>query len=496
MSHNSNPFDFIPFAKEGPVLKTPQEWLSLGNLRTGRIKVEMKALTPVHIMGEQPMDGKNIKESRFYQRHGKHYIPGSSIRGALRAFIEAASNGWASQLTPYYEKEKKKRTYGFKVVDSETPEQAKISNLLSDKTSIDQDFCIPLSSQKGIDLASFLFGYIPRKTDDKDEFNSAMKGRVNIDDIELNLIQLSFGTGKKCHEIPDLNNSDAFMGGPHPSASSWWYQYPFGIVEDEISTGNKQKISVYHFVGSEFRGRKFYFHHAPDKSVKEYRDFQKWGLLHFFPIQCMEKSTSVVFDIFFNNIPEVLLNVLFFVLEPCVRIRHKIGYGKAYGYGSIDFSIQDIVFQEKGFEDSKCVDVDEIRALIRRQITLYNAEDKNSVACFLHKPSFQMLSFVLGYEKKLENIFTYPCAGQSGFNVSLSKEERHDYNTNLNKLIKKMIDNSMLRFSDGLCDLGKAEGKKIAEILYKVKPTLDFSVYQERSDSYLQLKKANNFSIS
>ena len=98
MSHHPNPFDFVPFAEGEPTLKIPEEWLAYGNLRTGSIKVEMKTLTPVHIVGEQRMEGKNIKESLFYERHGKHYIPGSSIKGVLRGFIEAACNGWASIL--------------------------------------------------------------------------------------------------------------------------------------------------------------------------------------------------------------------------------------------------------------------------------------------------------------------------------------------------------------------------------------------------------------
>ena len=109
MKHNPNPFDFVPFADKEPLLKTAKEWREVGSLRSGRMTITMTALTPVHIVGQQllkssvPRSEPNIKESRFYKRGGKHFFPGSSIRGALRAFIEAASNGWASQLTPYYE---------------------------------------------------------------------------------------------------------------------------------------------------------------------------------------------------------------------------------------------------------------------------------------------------------------------------------------------------------------------------------------------------------
>ncbi|MCA9396180.1 MAG: hypothetical protein KC649_03330, partial [Candidatus Omnitrophica bacterium] len=108
MSHPMNPFDFVPFPTEKPVVKSVDEWFGVGDLKTGYFDVTLKTLTPLHIVGLQDTetDGKRITKSHFLRRGDKAVIPGSTIRGMLRGFMEAACNGWASQMTTHYEKDK------------------------------------------------------------------------------------------------------------------------------------------------------------------------------------------------------------------------------------------------------------------------------------------------------------------------------------------------------------------------------------------------------
>jgi len=497
MSHNPNPFDFVPFDENGPQLKSLEEWMSYGPLRTGRIAVEMKVLTPVHIVGEQPMSGNNIQESRFFKRGDKHYISASSIRGALRAFIEAACNGWVLQLTPYYQKEKKKQTYGFKVVDSETPKNAKISKFLSSSCSIDQRFCVPPSAEQGIDLASFLFGYIPGKPVDKNQFNPAWKGRIIIDDAEVSSSQLSPLYDANHYKVPDLNNQDAFMGGPHPSASSWWYQFPKEIRRDQYG--------VYKFIGLGFRGRKFYFHQDPVNCIKYYNESSDWNKnsdgkdkLYFFPIECIDQNESVSFDIFFDSIPEQLLYILFFALEPGKKIRHKLGYGKAYGYGSIEFSMREVVYQDKGFVEPEAADLNAIRMSIGKQLSLFDSKDTGSIAQFLHRASLDVLSFILWYESSFKAIFSYPCAGEGGFNVDLDKQKRKEYNGILKTVIENTLRLNGVKVSNGnpgdSISLDKGEKISSNPFLFRYKPTLHFEVYQANSTLDKKIKAKRKFS--
>ncbi|MCX6177788.1 MAG: hypothetical protein NT163_00135, partial [Chlorobiales bacterium] len=269
----------------------------------------------------------------------------------------------------------------------------------------------------------------------------------------------------------------------------------------EIPIDNNRTVINYHFIGSGFRGRKFYFHQDPKKSVQKYRDILKWNLLNFAPIECFEKGNSVTFDVFFKNIPEKILNILLFALEPGKRIRHKIGYGKAYGYGSIELSIQDIVYQSKGFNDSISVDLDAIRKTMREQLTNCDTEDKSSIAHFLYKQSLEALSFILWYEESLGYIFTYPSPGENGFNVNHKEEQRTAYNGELRRSIVKSL--KKLKYDPngkGAIKITPQTGKAIAIELKEIKPTLHFAVYQESStdgknEIYTKIKKerANNY---
>lgn len=489
MSHNPNPFDFVPFAEE-PTLKTIEEWMSFGEPRTGRITVEMKALTPVHIVGEQPMSGNNIQESLFYQRHNKHFIPGSSIRGLLRAFVEAACNGWASQLTPYYPRTKRKNqhSYGFKT--HKTIVLKKEENIDIQEPALKECFVKPEDTIKVIDLASFLFGYIPGKSEKKDHFNLAWKGRIAIDDAEVAESQLSFGPNDNHYKIPDLDNKPTFMGGPHPSASSWWYQFPKEII--------KETETDYRFIGSGFRGRKFYFHQDPVKCIGFYESSDDWNGLYYPKIQCINQDESVTFDILFSDIPEQLLNVLLFALEPEWQIRHKIGYGKAYGYGSVEFSIQKLFFHEKGFDDySETNNIDRFREVINGQLSAFDRKNKNSIAHFLCRKSINHLVFILGYEESLEKKFIYPCSGAGGFNVSQRGYERTTYNSELNHEIKITLDFLKLKPDDnGVITITKEQGYSVAMCLREIRPALHFEVYLENSTLDEEFKAKRKFNYS
>jgi hypothetical protein len=421
------------------------------------------------------MNGKNIEESRFYKRSDKYFIPGSSIRGVLRAFIEAACNGWASQLTPYYPRTKhhNKHAYGFQVLENIELKKGEYIDIKD--FSINPKYIKPDIPENGIDLASFLFGYIPGKPGKKDQFNPAWKGRITIDDAEVAESQLSPIKGKNVHEIPDLKDSRAFMGGPHPSASSWWYQFPKEIRIDEYG--------AYRFIGSGLRGRKFYFHQNPKECTRKYFDnLLQWNLLHHVPIQCVEKGNIVSIEIFFKDVPEILLQILCFTLEPGKKIRHKIGYGKAYGYGSVEFSIRSITCQCKGFEDSSTIDLNTTRKSLKEQIITLNDKDENSIARFLHKPSLDDLSFILWYEESIKNTYTYPCPGEAGFNVSQKGEARKDYNKELGRAVKKTLTKYNLNPDEmGVIKILPSQTKKIAIDLHEIKPTLDFEVYRNNS---------------
>ncbi|MBN1227553.1 MAG: hypothetical protein JXA79_11225 [Deltaproteobacteria bacterium] len=486
MAHNMNPFDFVPFPAEKPVLKTIAEWLKSGSLLTGWIESQITALTPVHIVGRQEADGsgRKIIRSHFYRRHGQAYIPASSIRGMLRAFIEAVCNGWAAQLTTYFKKEPEKHQIGFQVLDSrEELEKKECLNLidpefrenhfaLPDGFSMPQKLKEEESEDMKVDLASFLFGYIPPKGD-------GFHGRISIEDAAISPGNLSFNGDT--FRIPDIQ-SDAFMGGGKPSASSWWYQKAYKI---RLNRNNMPE-----FIGSGYRGRKFYYHQDPKKCLEWYFDESKWPRdtrrpLYSCPIECLEeKTSSEPFRIYFEGLPAELLNLLLFTFSPGKRIRHKLGYGKAYGYGSIAFTLHNGQLRT----DTGKTDLAIKQMVPDIHISLLNKDKRERPKwCeFLHLSSLAAMAKILCFEPESTIIFSYPpFSTNAQFPGFLPSVRRGKLNAALIAQQKNALDQDNEFLID---DAGaKLIAKKLAS--KNVRPALHFEVYRETSKDYLTIEK-------
>ena len=412
MSHNMNPFDSGPFPAEKPATKTVVEWQKSDDLLTGWIEAQITALTPVHIVGKQEADrsGRKIIRSYFCRRHGQAYMPSSSIRGMLRAFIEAACNGWTSQLTPYYKKDHGKRHIGFQAIDCR-----EALNKRSELNRIDRDFREKFALPDGfamqqnmtedeannlkVDLASFLFGYIPPNGD-------GFHGRISIEDAPISAENLSFKNDG--YRIPDIQ-SDAFMGGGKPSASSWWYQKPY-----QIHLRPSRHGELVDFVGSGYRGRKFYYHQNPQVCVQWYSDPNNWPVddkrkLYFMPLECLPPGKATdPFRIYFEDLPKPFLNMLLFAISPGRRLRHKLGYGKPYGYGSIEIEISS--GQLRGVESTNKMPLSTNKVLRNLYAALWDGEKLNAIGLgqYIHWHSLEALAKILWYDNKSKLVFSYP----------------------------------------------------------------------------------------
>lgn len=483
-----NPFDFVPFADVSPVKKSIEEWLGSGPLCSGYLTVKLEALTPLHIVGEQVGNENQIQQSLFYQRSGKPYIPGTSIRGVLRSFIEAACNCCASQMTPFYPKTPKQHAIGFSVLKHSELSENEKEKVDKNIQALDTKFLVSASSEKGVDLASFLFGYVHENSDmqsEKQIINSAWKGKIIIEDAPVAEKYLSLKEDNNPYEIPDLRDSDAFMGGPHPSASSWWYQYPYKIIKDRSNNFNNIK-----FIGSGYRGRKFYFHQDSFNCTQLYLNSKEWNPdgtnLYPINIQCLKKGAiTESFPIFFNDIPKAFLKLLIFALEPGNHIRHKLGYGKAYGYGSVNFSVADGFYHGTGFDDPIPIPVDVLRREALEELKNPAEINENGFNQFLHFPTLDTLAKILWYDDPLTYVFMYPYFGKGGF--LQSKDVGSELDALLNPSEKTFLDTKWLFVNK------EQKGDKIAERLYGIKPALHFGVYQKNSFRYTELYLKRSF---
>lgn len=500
MSHKPNPFDFVPFVESGPNLYPLQEFDGPDNLLTGYLTVRIKALTPLHIVGDQDVECKlstvpfereknkknyKIIASSFYRREGIAIIPSSTIRGCLRAFVEAAANGCVSQFTPYYEQKKRNRTYGFKVDKSV---QVKNKKLIDESISpsLNEKYIFHFQEPAFIDIASFLFGYV------SDE-GKARKGCVTIEDAVVQTDALD-DTGR--YKVPDINDS-AFMGGGKPSASSWWYQYPYQIRLREFKDKfGRHKVAA-DFIGVGYRGRKFYFHQEPAAECCDwYMDSKQWPQragheVYLVPIECLKTgSDSDEFRIYFEEMPEQLLKFLILALMPGTpriksgspTLRHKLGYGKAYGFGSVEFMITGGKIRATNQRPIETKYIEKLQKEVLSALWDFDKLKEIGVGKYLNKQNLELLAKILWFEPSEKLIFHYPPFGDGGFLPVITKED----------LLSVLDYNSGQRLlGDKLLMIDRLIGKVLARKLYKkgLRKALHFKVYQENSDNYCRVRE-------
>jgi CRISPR/Cas system CSM-associated protein Csm3 (group 7 of RAMP superfamily) len=341
-THNPVPFDFVPFATQSPALRKTEDWESEGKLLSGRIDYTLKTLTPLHIVGQQKSSGSGdqlyITASKFNRNGGKAIIPGTSIKGMLRAFFEALTNSWVGQATKNYAKKERERQYAITAWGE--PAKEAIDGI----PAIPKRFH-PIAKGDRIDVASFLFGLVAESADgekSEGEESPAFKSRVFFEDIIFDEQVLDSSIIK----LPDIPGK-AFMGGPKPRKNNWWYFKPHSIRKRIVYTP-KGPTPVADFIGGEFWGRKFYYHQKPEQVLRWYDDKKNWphttekkkqwiNYYYTYPVETMPTSTESNGSIYFEFVPAPLLSLFLFALQPNNPIKHKLGYGKAFGLGSVEF---------------------------------------------------------------------------------------------------------------------------------------------------------------
>jgi len=477
-AHNPNPFDFVFFSLSGPSLYSLKDIEEGQDLFSGFLEVEMKALTPVHIVGKQTprTAGRKIGQSFFYREDGRPFIPGSSIRGMLRAFVEALTNGWVSQAQegkepePAYPKvygdpHARPRVQGrhlgfdsFKVTENTHGDGA---------TSKTQPGIPPVfrpDRTQGIDVASYLFGLISK------EEGLSLKHRVGIGDAAVSQKDL------KCDcKMVDIESS-AFMGGPHPSASNWWY-----LVPDRIGERHTRGHHVIELVGGGFWGRKFYYHQDPAECIDYYvnpeAEPEKWQHdedrpLYQYDAECLDSGKTATFRISVKRLPKTMLDLLCLCLMPGANIRHKLGYGKQYGYGSVEFRVTQFnLRKESGPLDIKDDEAWKFNAGYQPPDWAKRCNLKIGASPIIKESALAELARVLGWPPSQGMLFTYPPYLEGFFKTPIRFGD--DYSS------------LETRFPRGAVNEEKA--LDFAKALWARKKTIHFLLYQARSSGYRQI---------
>ena len=476
-THNPAPFDFVPFSVEEPVVKRHDQWEQEGGeLLSGYIDYTLTALSPIHIVGKQDRTGNKsnyqIARSHFNRRAGRATIAGTSIKGTVRSFFEALTNSWVGQATKEHESKKNEQRIGFTALGK--PKNA-LSYRYPQKKTFDCGPAIPkrfhpTMEEKSVDLASFLFGVVfeadKKKAKggndgEKENDDVAYRSRVIFEDVEI-IEKDAFADV----QLPDIPGA-AFMGGPKPRMNNWWYFKPAAICKHKGKFG-----FVADFIGTEFWGRKFYYHQDPEHCLRWYEKCDDWPKnrgFYKYPAESMRKGNACKGRIYFERVPENILALFLSSLEPRnTKIKHKIGYGQPYGLGAFDLRIVGV----------KCVSDDdpfspESNYHFEGALAKGLAEENPMI----NANSLTWLKLILGYhEKQIKNpkyVFTYPPFDAKNFMKVIKWDD----------LIKLIAPGENEAYKIDNIPVNHNQAMQVAAVLLqkKIKRTVNFRYYQESS---------------
>ena len=459
MSHNPNPFDFVPFARE-PKLLRPDQFDQMGQKVSGYFEVTLRTLTPVHVMGALKRDDGE-SHSAMYRQDGAVMIPASSIRGMLRAFLEAITSGWVSQATETYPRKYDVRHLGFSLFEEYVDERGRRT-----PPAVGEAFKPAHRTDGRMDLASYLFGVVTEPKGDEPPLTQ--RSKVWVEDAEIPEEALVAGR----YWVPDID-SDAFMGGAKPSRSNWWYFKPHAIWR-RTTRGHE----LAEFVGQRFWGRKFYYHQSPEKTMAFYGPNGSWPYSRRRPFHRVWLETikpdavSRPFRVYLDGVPMYLAALFSLAIAPGPHIRHKIGYGKAYGYGSIALEIQDIRmrFEEPG-------QLPEPLQPFKLQLPGWDEAllKKYHLDWFVDWQALRWLARILGWPGADSLLFTYPPFSQRYFMQPVRWDDL------------KRLAPAGIAVRSGMTVTDK-EARSIARALFPIKKPIHFRYYQEQAEGWKIIK--------
>lgn len=280
-----NPYDFVRIDWSMPPARRKPIWhyqLVNGDkpLYSGSLDLDIYAETPLFIADPRGVPANSREPAlSICNAQGDYIIPGSSLKGMLRSVVEALGNGCLTLFD---------KTYEHNSVDY----TRKVDRPFQHCTN-NTDLCI----------ACRTFGMLNQREGD----GSVFLGKVNIGDARA--------YADKIYEYDDIYT--AVLVEPKPHHASFYL--------DESA--------------NHIAGRKFYFHHSSDKKPLTDRERRFFGgrpaNRYILPLDrdtgfyCRIDFTALEADEFGALLQAILLED---------TMRHKIGYGKPLGLGSVELS--------------------------------------------------------------------------------------------------------------------------------------------------------------
>lgn len=328
-----NPYNFVRLRPmDDDARRTPQ-WHSGGDpdLNSGTLVCRLTALSPIFIPDHDKVEDRtrvggrwvNHNTYRHFFSHGDGVptIPGSSLKGAIRAVAEAAANGCLSILAGSYEPRANSNKRG-------KPRYKKPFDIMPAIERLGLQPCdhverVDGKPNTGLCPTCRLFG-MPSAADGSSEAGQRpdfFAGKVSIGDARL-LVEDDAVEGQYDSEyrLTELST---------PDPTSYLYYRNYDHDPDHYGTVGKP------------RGRKFYYHQAD-----LYLNNSDNGLDRRSTVRPLKSGSVFEFNVEYQNLIDDEFNLLLYALEldaphPAAGARHKIGYGKPAALGSAEIVIRE-----------------------------------------------------------------------------------------------------------------------------------------------------------
>lgn len=293
-------YGFVPLLKKCERTRGSNHQVMEKDTYNGKLKLSITVLSPLHIGGKQQgydSNGNIVKNQM--QRDGKFVIPGSSLKGAVRAIAEAVSYSCA-----------------VKVPDEQLKKILPKHN--QESCSDIQNLCPTCS----------IFGMIKR--------NRSYKGKVSFGEFILKTGQITKKT-LPLLESPFKNypkKHDVFNNGNYGNERLYYCQAcdmancqecrKENYFEQIEVAGKERKM--------EFRGRKFY-------NANGTVDTENQKKVCY---EMLEPKSVLTGEIIFQNLREEEGKLLAYALDIDHYFTMKLGYGKPLGYGNVRIDLEEV----------------------------------------------------------------------------------------------------------------------------------------------------------
>jgi CRISPR/Cas system CSM-associated protein Csm3 (group 7 of RAMP superfamily) len=330
MAQFRNPYNFVPV--RDTVERTPYTQLRHhhrlyreADNRSGRLACKTTTLTRLFIPSRLDRDivsetivdwqGNPVRSrrgvvqehpifKRFLRNHlGQPMIPGTSIRGVIRAVAETISNSCLTLFDGDYRARRGQIRYSDKVADALKHQNCKIAD---EKGK-------PITTENhGLCLCCQIFGMANEQEQDTklDEqiLRNVFASKVIFSDAILETID----------KIDPQTITLKELSSPKP------HHAPFYIHNNQI------------------KGRKFYYHQSD--SLSHYNVPHEKTHRNQTIQESVTPGAEFTFDVMFTNLTDSELGLLLWSLELEEEMAHKIGMGKPIGLGSIKIDVNQIDF--------------------------------------------------------------------------------------------------------------------------------------------------------